>query len=75
MPITILVPLITQVGIPLAMQLVALWEQGGNVTAAQFQALIAATTVSARQVLINQLTAAGVALTDPHAVALLALVP
>jgi hypothetical protein len=75
MPVSVLIPLIAQVGLPLAQQLIALWEQGGNVTAVQFQTLIGQTTVSARQVLINQLTAAGIALTDPHAVSLLALVP
>lgn len=67
--------LIIQVGLPLALQLIQLWEQGGTVTAAQLQALTASASVSARQVLINQLNAAGVALTDPHAIALLALVP
>jgi hypothetical protein len=75
MPIELLVPLISQVGIPLATQLITLWEKGGNVSSAQFNALMAQTQVSARQILINQLNAAGVPLTDPHAVALLALVP
>lgn len=74
MPIELLVPLVTQVGIPLATQLIALWESKGVVTAAQWASLIASTQVSAKQQMQNQLTAAGISLTDPHAVALLALV-
>ena len=75
MPVSVLIPLIAQVGVPLAQQLIGLWEAGGSVTSAQFATLIGQTQVSARQVLTNQLQAAGVALTDPHAVALLAQVP
>ena len=75
MPVTLLIPLITQVGLPLAQQLIALWEKGGSISAAEFQALIAATQIPARQVLINQLTAANIPLTDPKAVTLLSLVP
>jgi len=75
MPVSLLVPLIAQVGIPLATQLIALWEKGGTVSSEQFAALIGQTQVSAKQVMQNQLVAAGIPLTDPHAVALLALVP
>jgi hypothetical protein len=73
MPVSLLIPLITQVGIPLASQLIALWEKGGTVSSAEFSALIGQTSVSAKQVLINQLNAAGISLTDPHAVSLLAI--
>lgn len=75
MPTQLVIQLIAQVGIPLTQQLIALWEQGGTISAAQFQSLIAQTNVSARQVLTNQLNQAGIALTDPQAVKLLALVP
>jgi hypothetical protein len=74
MPISLLVPLIAQVGIPVTQQLIAVWEAKGSVTSAQFAALIGSAQISAKQVLENQLTTAGIALTDPHAVALLALV-
>lgn len=73
MPITLLVPLITQVGIPLATQLISLWEKGGNVTAEQFAALIAQTQVSARTVMEQQLAKAGIAIDSPQGVAMLAL--
>lgn len=75
MPITILVPLITQVGIPLATQLIALWEANANVTSAQWAALIAQTQVSARQVMLNQLKAANIDPASAQGAALLALVP
>lgn len=74
MPVSLLVPLVTQVGIPLATQLIALWEAKGTISSAQWASLIAATQVSAKQQMENQLTAAGIALTDPHAVSLMALV-
>lgn len=73
MPITLLVPLITQVGIPLATQLISLWEKGGNVTAEQFASLIAQTQVSARTVMEQQLTKAGITIDSPQGVAMLAL--
>lgn len=75
MPTALVIQLIAQVGIPLTQQLIALWEKGGTVSSEQFAQLISSASVSARQVLITQLNAAGIALTDPHAVALLALVP
>lgn len=72
MPTALIVQLIIQVGLPLTQQLIAKWESGSTISAAEFATLIAATQVTAKQVLTNQLTAAGIALTDPHAVALLA---
>lgn len=75
MPTALVIQLIAQVGIPLTQQLIALWEQGGTVSSAQFAALTAAASKTARQVLTEQLTTAGIALTDPQAVKLLALVP
>lgn len=49
------------------------WESGTAPTAADFAALRAAATRTARDRLILQLNAAGIALTDPLAVKLLAL--
>lgn len=40
MPLTLLIPLITQVGLPLATKLIQDWETGASYTAAQFMALI-----------------------------------
>jgi hypothetical protein len=74
MPITLLVPLITQVGIPFASQLLALWEKGGVVSSADFQTMISATQVSAKQVVTNALTAAGIAPTDPQYIRILSMV-
>jgi hypothetical protein len=75
MPVALVVQLVAQVGIPLTQQLIALWEKGGTVSAAQFAELTAQASVTARQVLTAQLNAAGIALTDPKSTALLALVP
>lgn len=75
MPVTLIVQLVAQVGLPLAQQLIALWEKGGTISAADFAALTAQTQVTARQVLLNQLAAAAIPATDPRAVQLLALVP
>jgi hypothetical protein len=69
-----LIPIIAQYGLPLAEQLFQKWSSGAAPTQADFDALKAATQVTARQQLIAQLTAANIPLTDPHAVALLALV-
>ncbi len=40
MPIELLIPLLTQVGIPLTTQLIALWEKKTTVTSEQWLALL-----------------------------------
>jgi hypothetical protein len=70
----ILIPLIAQYGLPLVQQLVQKWESGAAPTAADFTVLLAASQQTAKSQMTAQLTAAGIPLTDPHAVALLALV-
>lgn len=75
MPAQLVVQLVAQVGIPLTAQLISLWEQGGTVSKAQFDALVASASVTARQQVINCLNTLGVPLTDPKAVAILTQVP
>lgn len=66
--------LIVQVGWPLAQEIIAKVESGAAWTPQDWAALLALAQRSASDRMSAQLTAAGIALTDPHAVALLALV-
>jgi hypothetical protein len=76
MPAALIVQLITTFG-PGAVQLITgliqQWETQGTVTAAQWATLTASLNTNANAQMQAQLTAAGIPLTDPHAVALLAL--
>jgi hypothetical protein len=66
--------LIVQVGWPMAQTIIAKIESGAAVTGADLAELLGMAKQSATDRMSAQLTAAGIALTDPHAVALLALV-
>ena len=69
-----LATLLAQYGLPFVEDLISKIESGTKVTAADFAALRALALVKASDVLKAQLAAANIPLTDPHAVALMALV-
>ena len=71
---TTVASLIIQYGLPLAEKIVSKWTTGSPPTPADFVELNAAAAQNAAGILKGQLAAAGIPLTDPHAVALLALV-
>jgi hypothetical protein len=71
---TTLIPIIAQYGIPIAQKLWQKATSGTQVTQADWDELMAMTRETAKDRLIAQLNAAGIPLTDPKAVALLALV-
>lgn len=73
MPWTVFIPLLIQYGFPLAEELFQKWTSGGNVTVQDLTDLRAKLQVTAADVMKQRLAAAGIPLTDPHAVALLAL--
>lgn len=73
MPWTVFIPLLIQYGFPLAEDLFNKWTSGGNVTAADIADLKAKLQVTAQDQMKARLTAAGIPLDDPKAVALLAL--
>lgn len=68
-----LIPIIAQYGVPLAESLFKKWASGSVPTQADFDELRGLASQSAKDRMAAQLTAAGIPLTDPHAVALLAL--
>jgi hypothetical protein len=70
---TVLIPLIAQYGLPLAEQLFQKWTSGTPPTQADFDALRVLAQQTANDRMKATLAAAGIPLTDPHAVALLAL--
>lgn len=71
---TFLIQIIAQYGIPLAESLFQKWTTGSPPTQADFDQLKLLAQQTAKDRLIAQLNAAGIPLTDPKAVALLALV-
>jgi hypothetical protein len=71
---SLLVPLIVQYGLPFVESLFQKWTSGTAPTAQDFADLRALASKNATDILTTQLTAAGIPLTDPKAVALLALV-
>ena len=76
MPPIIIAQLITQLGPPaitLIDSLITKWSNSGVVTPEEWAALSALLKTSASDHMTKQLQAAGIALDDPHAVALLAL--
>lgn len=77
MPVTLILTLLATYGpsaIALIDSLIKKWETNGTVTADEWGTLSASLKLSAADHMTAQLTAAGIDLTDPHAVALLALV-
>lgn len=70
----VLAGIIAQYGIPVAMTIFQKWASGAVPTQADFDDLIRQANQKAADILKTQLTLAGIPLTDPHAVALLALV-
>ncbi|MDE2107301.1 MAG: hypothetical protein KGL39_59435 [Patescibacteria group bacterium] len=77
MPATLIVQLLAAFGpaaVQLIDQLITLWSTNATVTPEQWAALSASLKLSAADHMKAQLTAAGIALDDPHAVALLKLV-
>lgn len=68
-----LIPIIASEGIPVAEKLFQYWSQGTPPTQAQFDELKALTQQTATDRMKAQLSVAGIPLTDPKAVALLAL--
>lgn len=74
MPWTTFIPLLIQYGFPVAEDLFNKWTSGGNVTAQDIADLRARLQVTAADQMKARLAAAGIPLTDPHAVALMALV-
>jgi len=70
---TLVAQLIVNIGLPAAEKLIAKWENNGPVTVAEFQEVKAAATQTAADRMKVQLQAAGIALDDPKAIALLAL--
>lgn len=69
----VLIPIIAQYGLPLAESLYQKWSSGTAPTQADFDQLRALSQQTAQDRMKAQLAAAGIPLTDPHAVALLAL--
>jgi hypothetical protein len=69
-----LIPLIAQYGLPYVEQLWKLWTTGTPPTQADFDNLRSLASQTASDRMKANLTAAGIPLTDPHAVSLLALV-
>lgn len=76
MPIALIVQLVTLLGpgaYKLISQLIAKWETNGNVSQAEWDALVAEISLSPTDHMIAQLNAAKIPLDSPQAVALLAL--
>lgn len=69
-----LIPIIAQYGVPLAESLFQKWTSGSAPTQADFDQLKTLAQQTAKDRMIAQLNAAGIPLTDPKAVALLAQV-
>ena len=77
MPASLIISLIATYGpaaITLVDSLISKMETSGTVTAAEWATLSASLKLTAADHMTAQLNAAGIPLTDPHAVALLALV-
>lgn len=77
MPVAAIITLLTTYGpsaIALIDSLISKWETNGTVTAAEWATLSASLKLTAADHMTAQLTAAGIPLTDPRAIALLALV-
>ena len=68
-----LIPIIIQYGLPVAESIFQKFTSGAVPTQADFDQLNQLTIQNAKAQMTKQLTAAGVPLTDPHAVDLLAL--
>ncbi len=68
-----LIPIIAQYGIPVAERLVQRWESGAPVTSDELAKLRMMASESGADRMKAQLTAAGIPLDDPLAVALLKL--
>lgn len=68
-----IISLIVQYGLPVAEALFQKWTTGAVPTQADFDTLNAMAAQNAISILKAQLTAAGITLTDPKALALLAL--
>ena len=68
-----LIPIIAQYGIPLAENLFQKWTSGNPPTQADFDELRALAAQTAEDHMKAAITRAGISLTDPKAVALLAL--
>lgn len=66
--------LIVSIGMPAVEKLISLWESKSAVTLAEFQSLRTQAQQTAKDRMTAMLNAAGIALDDPKAVALLALV-
>ena len=75
MPITVLVPLLLQFGLPFVEKIISLWTNKADVTAADWDQLKALAQNTALSQMKAALARAGIAETDPHAQALLAQVP
>lgn len=67
--------LVAQYGLPFAEFLITKINTKGTVTAEEWAALKALANIDSRQVLLEQLKAAGIDPTSPQGAALLALVP
>jgi hypothetical protein len=77
MPAALIVQLLVAFGpsaVSLIDSLIAKWSANADVTPAEWTTLSASLKLTATDHMKAQLTAAGIALDDPHAVALLALV-
>lgn len=70
-----LVPLILQYGLPFAEKMISLWTSKADVTADDWNQLKALAQNTALSQMKAALARAGIAETDPHAVALLSQVP
>lgn len=68
----VLIPIIVQYGLPVAESLFQKWQSGSVPTQSDFDQLKTMTQQTAKDRLTAQLAAAGIPLTDPKAVALLA---
>ena len=76
MPVNIIIQLLAQFGPPAVTVidgLITKWQNNGVVTADEWAALSLLLKQSAADHMTSQLVKAGIPLTDPHAVALLAL--
>ena len=71
----ILIPVITQYGLPFAQKIWEKWTSGANPTPQDWADLTAMSQQTALSQMKSALARAGIPETDPHAVALLAQVP
>lgn len=75
MPLTLLIPLILQYGIPFAEKMFTLWTSGAAPTADDWTALKTLASSNAQSQMLAALARAGISPTSPQGVALLQQVP